>query len=512
MTTPRRCCNVGRGGDERVEAPRGVESCADGGDRHRGRAAVPANDRRPRHGAGREPPRAARPLGGLGGDRRATRSSTPDETGLPYPIHTVHLSEREVDNYYGGFANQVLWPLCHIFPTRCALRPAPTGAPTSASTSASPAPSASSRAPGDIVWVNDFHLCLVPGYLRAAGSPGTDRALLAHPVPAAGGLRHLPVARGAARSVCSAPTCSASRPTTTHATSPTCVRRFLDLPRARATRRVVRLPGRAVRVVGHGIGDRRGARSPRRRAIRAVCEHARRGCAPRLGADVVHDRRRPARLHQGHRRAAARVRALPRAPAALAAPGQPRADRRAVALPRAAVSRAEAPDRRDRRTHHRRASPTRHARPSPTTTRSSTTSSLAAWYRAADVALVTPLRDGMNLVAKEYVACHPDGDGVLVLSEFAGAARELHRGDPGEPLRAREHLPQHRDSRAARHRRARATACGRCIARSATQRHPLVDEHVPRHDRARGQPGRARRPVLTRCCASRRHHSSSGPA
>ena len=50
---------------------------------------------------------------------------------------------------------------------------------------------------------------------------------------------------------------------------------------------------------------------------------------------------------------------------------------------------------------------------------------LAAWYRAADIALVTPLRDGMNLVAKEYVACHPDGDGVLVLSEFAGAAHEL---------------------------------------------------------------------------------------
>ena len=44
---------------------------------------------------------------------------------------------------------------------------------------------------------------------------------------------------------------------------------------------------------------------------------------------------------------------------------------------------------------------------------------------AADLALVTPLRDGMSLVAKEYVACHPDGDGTLILSEFAGAAREL---------------------------------------------------------------------------------------
>jgi len=51
---------------------------------------------------------------------------------------------------------------------------------------------------------------------------------------------------------------------------------------------------------------------------------------------------------------------------------------------------------------------------------------LAGIYRAADVAMVTPLRDGMNLVAKEYIAAQdPDDPGVLVLSEFAGAAKEL---------------------------------------------------------------------------------------
>jgi trehalose 6-phosphate synthase len=50
---------------------------------------------------------------------------------------------------------------------------------------------------------------------------------------------------------------------------------------------------------------------------------------------------------------------------------------------------------------------------------------LVALYLAADVMLVTPLRDGMNLVAKEYVACRADTSGALVLSEFAGAALEL---------------------------------------------------------------------------------------
>lgn len=50
---------------------------------------------------------------------------------------------------------------------------------------------------------------------------------------------------------------------------------------------------------------------------------------------------------------------------------------------------------------------------------------LAGLYRAADVMVVTPLRDGMNLVAKEFVAARADEDGTLVLSEFAGAADEL---------------------------------------------------------------------------------------
>jgi trehalose 6-phosphate synthase len=50
---------------------------------------------------------------------------------------------------------------------------------------------------------------------------------------------------------------------------------------------------------------------------------------------------------------------------------------------------------------------------------------LIAFYVASDVMLVTPLRDGMNLVAKEYVACRSDLGGALVLSEFTGAADEL---------------------------------------------------------------------------------------
>jgi alpha,alpha-trehalose-phosphate synthase [UDP-forming] len=56
-----------------------------------------------------------------------------------------------------------------------------------------------------------------------------------------------------------------------------------------------------------------------------------------------------------------------------------------------------------------------------------TRNDLLAYYRAADIALITPLKDGMNLVAKEYCACSEENC-VLILSEFAGAAQQLQRG------------------------------------------------------------------------------------
>jgi trehalose 6-phosphate synthase len=68
---------------------------------------------------------------------------------------------------------------------------------------------------------------------------------------------------------------------------------------------------------------------------------------------------------------------------------------------------------------------------------------LAALYCAADVMMVTPLRDGMNLVAKEYVAARADTGGALVLSEFAGAATELRQAflcNPYDPEAVKDAL------------------------------------------------------------------------
>ena len=85
--------------------------------------------------------------------------------------------------------------------------------------------------------------------------------------------------------------------------------------------------------------------------------------------------------------------------------------------------------------------------------------SLIALYAVSDVCLVTPLRDGMNLVAKEYVATKADRAGVLILSEMAGAAKELLKPSSSIPTIARK-SPAHCAKRWKRRRRSNKSAMG----------------------------------------------------
>lgn len=82
--------------------------------------------------------------------------------------------------------------------------------------------------------------------------------------------------------------------------------------------------------------------------------------------------------------------------------------------------------------------------------------------------LVTPLRDGMNLVAKEYVACHSDLGGALVLSEFTGAAAELRKAYLTNP----HDLEGVKDAIAAAvdqtEEEGQSGGCGRCAVRSSS--------------------------------------------
>ena len=91
---------------------------------------------------------------------------------------------------------------------------------------------------------------------------------------------------------------------------------------------------------------------------------------------------------------------------------------------------------------------------------------VAALYRASDVCVVSSLHDGMNLVAKEFVASRTDNRGVLLLSKFAGAARELCEAVPSTRLR-RTSLPRHCTPRCPWGRARLSAACGHCARMSA---------------------------------------------
>ena len=96
---------------------------------------------------------------------------------------------------------------------------------------------------------------------------------------------------------------------------------------------------------------------------------------------------------------------------------------------------------------------------------------LAALYRGSQIGLVTPLRDGMNLVAKEYVAAQDEDEpGVLVLSRFAGAAEDLQEALIVNPYDAERSRP----SDAARDRP--------CRSEERIERHAALLARVREHD------------------------------
>jgi trehalose 6-phosphate synthase/phosphatase len=133
---------------------------------------------------------------------------------------------------------------------------------------------------------------------------------------------------------------------------------------------------------------------------------------------------------------------------------------------------------------------------------------LVALYRAADVMLVTPLRDGMNLVAKEFVASRTDDEGVLVLSEFAGASWELPEaiqvnpydveGTAGSYYRALTMGPEERRTRLAPLRaRVEAYDVHRWAASFLEQLETLTGR-TPAARRTLGGPAAARNALLDR--------------
>jgi trehalose 6-phosphate synthase len=292
--------------------------------------------------------------------------------------------------------------------------------------------------PGDLVWVNDFHLSLVPALLRHAGLQARIGLFWHIPFPPPSIFGICPWREDLLTGLLGADVIGLQTEADARSFLD-CVQQFLDLPVGDDPPRVC-LPGRTVRVAALPIGID-AARFRQQAADPAVRAQAARLRAT-LGSEVVLIGVDRLDYTKGIlERLLGFERFLE---------SQPRWRRRTSLVQITVPSRFRVPDYREmkraidetvgrivgRFTYEARAPIAYHYT-------AFDHEQLAAYYVAADVALVTPLRDGMNLVAKEYVACHGAGDGTLILSEFAGAARELREAllvNPYDPEAIRRQL------------------------------------------------------------------------
>jgi len=329
----------------------------------------------------------------------------------------IQLSASEVSRYYEGYSNQVLWPLCHYFIERIPRQDRDWDVYRKVNERFADLV-ARQYQPGDTIWVHDYQLMLVPAFLRAR-LPQARIGYFHHiPFPSSEIFRSLPHRNELMRGLLGADligfhTLSYAR----HFAST--LMRLLGLETV-----VDRVDheGREVRLGAFPMGiDAQSfenlANEPT--VLEEVRVHREKSAEQRLvlGVDRLdYTKGIPQRL-------VAVQRLLEREPA-----WRGRLRFVQVAVPsRTGVedyaTYREQVDELVGRINGLYGSV--HNVPVHYLYRSFNEKQLAALYRAADVMLVTPIRDGMNLVAKEFCAARPDEDGVLVLSEFAGAADEL---------------------------------------------------------------------------------------
>lgn len=329
----------------------------------------------------------------------------------PYPLVAVDLSSSEVDRYYHGLSNRTLWPLFHCFPGLARFNQADWDVYAQVNEKFATAAVDVSSAE-TLIWVQDYHLMVTPMWIRRM-RPEARLAFFLHiPFPPLDILRLLPWSRELLRGVLSCDLVGFHVATYT--------RNFLDcceqLLGARVDRQthVVHYAGRATRVgsfpIGidydyyEGLAKAAPTAEPRREKLVLGVDRLdyTKGISERLLAFE-----RLLELHPEHRE-------------------------HVVFLQLAVPSRSQVAEYRDLkrqidelvgRINGRFStatwSPIRYLYQSVPPER------LVSLYRDSHVALVTPGRDGMNLVAKEYVACQTGDPGVLVLSRLAGAAETM---------------------------------------------------------------------------------------
>jgi trehalose 6-phosphate synthase/phosphatase len=329
----------------------------------------------------------------------------------------VDLPPRVARDFYEGYSNQTLWPLFHHFPSRLAFAPETWDAYVQANQAYLETLLRHLR-PNDRVWIHDYHLMLLPVLLRRAAPEARIGFFLHVPFPTPEVFRVLPRREELLRGLLGADLVAFQ----THGHLQHFRASLLRLAGIESRMDCVESAGRSTRLEALPIG-----------------------IAPEDFTAPLDEGETAQRLAQLRRRFAGRrlLLAVDRLDYTKGIPERLRTFRRLL---------ERSPELRDRVVLLQVAVPSRERIPryeelrhqvnglvgeingdfgTPDWTpvvfirRPISRGELVALYAAADVGWVTPLRDGMNLVAKEYVACQRGAPGVLLLSEFAGAAAEM---------------------------------------------------------------------------------------
>ena len=355
---------------------------------------------------------------------RAALSAAGTKAG--YQLVPVALSDEELANFYYGFSNEVLWPLFHDLPSLCNFDPKYWRCYRAVNAKYAKRVAAHT-APGDLVWVHDYHLMMLAAELRRLGTRARLGFFLHIPFPAPDIFLKLPWREPLLHAMMEFDLLGFQTPRDRR-NFVACLQTLEPGVKleGRGTVPLARLGGRTVRIGAFPISIDYNA-FMRRAATPEVAAKARElhTLLPKrklmLGVDRL-DYTKGITL---------RLKAF-----------EALLTRHPEMRGRVSLIQVVVPSREDIAQYGRMKIEIEQlagringafARPGGWVPvwyeyRSLSRLELLAYYRAADIALITPLKDGMNLVAKEYCACSIEEDCVLILSEFAGAAAQLAGG------------------------------------------------------------------------------------
>jgi trehalose 6-phosphate synthase len=344
------------------------------------------------------------------------------EAGTGYELRSVPLTEEQVENYYFGFSNEIIWPLFHDMISRCRFLPTYWKSYQEVNRRFAQAIAANTE-PDSFVWVQDYHLMLVARELNALRAHRRTGFFLHIPFPPVDIYTTLPWRFQVLQGLLDydAIGLQSARDVRNFVQ---CVREMLrgvEVSRV-GDIHVIKLLGREVLVGNFPIGidfegfDRR-ARSDAATAATHLLREKIPDRSLMLGIDRLdYTKGIPERLYAFRH-------ALRKYPELL---GNISMIQVVIPSREVVTEYRQLKEEVERTVSEINGEFTRPGWiPVHYLFRSLSPIELVSYYRASDISLVTPLKDGMNLISKEYLAANVDENGVLILSEMAGSAAQL---------------------------------------------------------------------------------------